>query len=353
MIRIDEIYQNIFVPWAKSQPGTGLHWFDPFGSTDINHLCNLPFVADEDATKRIVFWDQEPLYPEQSKKFFDCFLEIYDNCEISIVTSEKSSLDVENISKQYGLMSHYYFFHAWAALDWYRGYDKTFLYRPFLERDIHYTFLCLNNIIGGRRKHRVLLFKELVDKNLISQNLVSFPEICPYEKQTIHDICKTHGIELDTNKVSLPLRVDEYSGYENRSSQIDLWNLGDQSLLQVVTETLFFGNKLHLTEKTFKPIVMQQPFIIVSCQGSLEYLRSYGFRTFDDFWDESYDCLDDHSRISAISQLLQDIDQLSKKEKTHLQKHLADAVEYNFRWFYSREFEDLLWQELTAMRSLL
>jgi hypothetical protein len=128
-----------------------------------------------------------------------------------------------------------------------------------------------------------------------------------------------------------------------------MWSLADQSLLHVVTETVYHGKKLHLTEKTFKPIVMQQPFILVSCQGSLEYLRGYGFKTFNNFWDESYDEADDATRLLKIGLLLSDLDGLSAREKQHLQQALVKTVEHNFNWFYSREFEELLWDELTTM----
>ena len=94
---------------------------------------------------------------------------------------------------------------------------------------------------------------------------------------------------------------------------------------------------------------MQQPFVLVSCQGSLEYLRSYGFQTFSEFWDESYDDMDDSLRILKIGQLLENLCNLSQREREQLQKHLIPIIEHNFNWFYSREFENLLWQELTSM----
>ena len=104
-----------------------------------------------------------------------------------------------------------------------------------------------------------------------------------------------------------------------------------------------------LTEKTFKPIVMQQPFIIQSCKGSLEYLRRYGFRTFDEFWDESYDEAEDSVRTYKIGQLLKSINTMSQKEKTTLQTAVNSTVEHNYKWFYSTEFEELLWTELKGV----
>ena len=348
MIRIDEIYHNVFLPKALNEPDTGLHWFDPFGSTDIEDICNLPPI-DGKAKKRIIFWDQEPLSRDRTDRFLKTFQEIYKSNNTIIVTSEKNSVLVREISEKFDISGKYYFFHAWAALDWYRGYNRTFLSRPFDQRSLKHTFLCPNNIIGGERRHRVDLFKELVDRGLIKNNLVSFPAVCPYEGLSIKELCNRYQIDLDLGAVDLPLIIDDYSAHQNNSHCIDLWPLGDRSLLQVVTETVYHGDRWHLTEKTFKPIVMQQPFILISCRGSLEYLRSHGFQTFGDFWDESYDDLDDQSRIKAAGALLSDIDSLSAREKSQLQRHLWPVVEHNFRWFYGRDFEQLLWREITEM----
>lgn len=331
----------------QHRDGVGLHWFDPFGSTDFNDICNVPPI-DKIADLRLIFWDQEPLHRERIKVFFDQFVDRYVGPK-NIVTSEYASEDVAWVCDTYGFQSSYYFFHAWAALDWYRGYDRTFLSTPFSERSPTHTFLCPNNIVGGRRRHRLELLSELVDRELIENNLVSFPDRCPYEDRTVAELCRDYDIPLGS--VDLPLTIDNNKNHANDSHKIDMWSLANQSLIHVVTETVYYGRKQHITEKTFKPIVMQQPYIIVSCRGSLEYLRKYGFRTFHEFWDEGYDDHDDDTRIMRIGKLLGDLNNLSLSEKTQLQKHLAPVVEHNFRWFYSQDFENLLWKEMTDMIS--
>jgi len=247
----------------------------------------------------------------------------------------------------YGLESGYYFFHAWAALDWYRGYDRTSIAQKFSERKPYNTFLCPNNIIGGERKHRIEMLQQFVGRNLLDRNLISFPDTCPYEGQSLKLLCVKY--DLDCPTVRLPLTIDNGSGYAAQSHRIDLWEQANNSLIHVVTETVYLGKKNHLTEKTFKPIVMQQPFIIQSCKGSLEYLRRYGFKTFGEFWDECYDQADDGVRTYEIGKLLESINTMSQKEKTQLQTAVNNTVEHNFNWFYSAEFEQLLWKELDEM----
>jgi hypothetical protein len=93
----------------------------------------------------------------------------------------------------------------------------------------------------------------------------------------------------------------------------DLFDQSAESLLYLVTETVATGRRHHLTEKTFKPIAMGMPFVIVGTQGSLKYLRSYGFKTFGDLWDESYDDEpDDSKRIEKIAQVLKLLDGLEE-----------------------------------------
>ena len=329
----------------QHQDRVGLHWFDPFGSTSFQDMCNLPKV-DGTANRRLVFWDQEPLHQDRVKLFFDQYIEQYSGPTI-IVTSEYNSEAVQWACDTYSLDYSYYFFHAWAALDWYRGYNRTFLSQPFQDRKIERTFLCPNNIIGGRRHHRVALLNELVDRELIDSNFISFPERCPHENKTVAELCQEYDIPL--GHVELPLVIDHGANHAGSSHCIDMWELANRSLLNVVTETVYHGRRQHLTEKTFRPIVMQQPFVLVSCQGSLEYLRRYGFKTFGEFWNEDYDDKDDDLRISRIGKLLANLESLSAREKTQLQRHLAPVVEHNFCWFYSQEFESLLWSELTDM----
>jgi hypothetical protein len=92
------------------------------------------------------------------------------------------------------------------------------------------------------------------------------------------------------------------------------------------------------------------PFILVSTAGSLEYLRSYGFQTFADLWDETYDTeLDDDRRLFKIAQTLKHIDELPPPCKQKLLRQASSICEHNYRHFYSGGFEAVLWAELTGM----
>ena len=362
MIRLDEIYDNVILPHVVDLGMSSLHWFDPFGSVQYTDMVSKPVVqhvrsGTPHPYARIIMWDQEPLIKQNLMQFMDQFNKNFQpNLSntlqttptiLRLVTSEYKSDCVQWAYDTYGLEMDYYFFHGWAALDWYRGYNRTSLAQKFSERKPYNTFLCPNNIIGGERRHRIEMLQQFVGRDLLDRNLISFPDVCPYEGQSLQLLCAKY--DLDCPKVRLPLMIDNGSGYAAKSHKIDLWDQANNSLIHVVTETVYRGRKNHLTEKTFKPIVMQQPFIVQSCKHSLEYLRRYGFKTFSEFWDESYDEADDSVRTYEIGKLLQDLNTMSQKEKTQLQTAVNSTVEHNYQWFYGEEFEKILWNELTTM----
>jgi hypothetical protein len=89
------------------------------------------------------------------------------------------------------------------------------------------------------------------------------------------------------------------------------------------------------------------PFVIVGTRGSLEYLRSYGFRTFEGIWDESYDSIEDpYDRMLAIIQLMKTINAWSPEEKSSKMQLAEQIVLHNRTYFFSENFFNFVVDEL-------
>lgn len=330
----------------QHRSGIGLHWFDPFGSVKFGDICNVPPVYGQ-AELRVIFWDQEPANKNTLKLFFDQFVEVYKSDRTLIITSERNSKDVAWACDTYGISDDYYFFHGWAALDWYRGYNHSFLSQSWPDRKFNHAFICPNNIVGGQRSHRLRLLSELGKRGCINQNLISFPATCPYEHRSIIELFQEHDLLFPKN-LSLPLIIDNGKNHSGDSHRIDFWTQAMKCFCHVVTETVYDDNRIHITEKTFKPIVLQQPFLIVGNRGALKYLRDYGFQTFGDLWDEDYDDLDHEHRIRAVADICEEITSWSSSKMQQAQFKIANALRHNHDWFYN-EFQDVLWKETCEM----
>jgi len=380
MIRIDEIYNNTFWPWIrKNLPGFREWVCEPFGRSDPDSLINY---GRDDAYEHnyIFFFDQEPIHLSIHTATFERVFELNKDINSNrywerddgrykmvgkiprkpdfiapgyIVTSELNSENVNAVCDQFKWKPLYYFFHGWAALDWYRGYNKTFLIQPIKERAITRTFVAPNRIVAGERQHRLEMLYYIF-KNEMTHNHISCPDTCPAENISIHDAVKPLATKYpDIESVfaaqTLPINFAGETDHPMHSCWLSLFDESAESLLYLVTETVATGQRLHLTEKSFKPIALGMPFVIVGTRGSLEYLRSYGFRTFGDIWDESYDSADDSVRIERIASLLRSLDELPTQAKQDLFDAAQEVIEHNWNHFYNGGFEAVLWKELTEM----
>jgi hypothetical protein len=364
MIRIDELYDNTFWPWMQeNMPGIRMFYCDPPGHTDIENLFNRgeDFIVESDY---IFLHDQEPVHFDIYQDLFDDVVRRNDDIQPvpsnysikargGVVVSEKGDF-VEKLCSIYGWRSYYYFWHGWAALDWYRGYDKTFLIKRASERTPSKTFMSPNRIVGGHRDHRVLFLYEVFKRNL-QNNHISAPRTCPVEHTDItHIASKYTQYHADIARVlateELPIHFPGENIQKMSSCWLDNFVAAANSMFYVPTETVYFGKRLHITEKTFKSIALEMPFILVAPAHSLEYLRSYGFQTFSNIIDESYDEEEnDMVRVQRVGQLLEEINNLSEKEKQSIWKHCLPVATHNYNHFYSGAFEQILWKELTSM----
>jgi hypothetical protein len=102
-----------------------------------------------------------------------------------------------------------------------------------------------------------------------------------------------------------------------------------------------------VTEKTFKPMAMKQPFMIFAGPGTLQYLKNYGFRTFDCVWDESYDLEQDHdTRLEKVINIINDLSRKSDQEFGNIINKCTEIVDHNHQHFFSDVFEKMLLDEL-------
>lgn len=332
---------------------------DPFGHTDPEHLFNLG-RDDIKETDYVFMHDQEPADVDLFEPLFDAVklrnwdLE-YNDPTISghVIVSEKGE-HVDRLCQKYKWTSHYYFYHGWACLDWFRGYNRTFLIPRAHDRTPTRTFMSPNRIIAGKRDHRVLFLYNIFKQGL-EHNHISAPRICPVENIDITSIAQKYtNVYQDITDVFTQADLPKLFVGEENQNMSSCWLTNFQeaqdSLVYVPTETVYFGNRLHITEKTFKAIALEMPFVLVAPAGSLDYLRKYGFKTFAGIFDESYDDeTDDIRRIERVTQLLKELNNLSIKERQQIHRYCLPRVEHNYNHFYHGGLADILWAETISM----
>ena len=356
MLQIDYIYEfffkTIFNDFETIHLNQGVYHSDK----DI-----VIFTQKHESDKKIFFYDQEPLIPE----IFDELVSRYSRKGPGqkILCTSEISQTVDRYCKEYNLHSLYYLFHGFAALDWYRGYYSLNINNKFKTR-YSKDYITYNRLINDDRSYRNYFVSQLAKYEMLDNGLISFnvndlvsdwrDEVTnPSSKLSVHAkseiekyLFNIFKLTIDTEQISgsasasIPHTIDRLD-YNNDTPDYDaFWH--------IVTETVFYYDKLHLTEKIFKPIVSKQPFMLIGAPGNLAYLQKYGFKTFDSVIDESYDTIQDNdARINHVVNQLLWYCKLTQKEKREIANECQEIVDYNFNHFYN-EFQDIIVLELLS-----
>ena len=92
----------------------------------------------------------------------------------------------------------------------------------------------------------------------------------------------------------------------------------------------FVENCCHLHSSTFNPIYCGHPVIQFGPHKHLEVLKNNGFKTFDKWWDESYDNLTEGwDRFKGVLKNIDELSKKSKKEIFEMYVDMKDILQHN------------------------
>ena len=244
----------------------------------------------------------------------------------TLLHSELNSPEVEKYENTGLFKGAYWWAHAPIAIDWYRfaRYD-TRLKRN--SQDIVANFLVYARATTGKREYRKDFLNKVADVRSVQIGSIDRELIPPIEG------------DADYN----PYREDISSS----SSATYSWEDFARTNCSIVLETVF-DQRIHLTEKTLRPIACGHPFMILSGPGTLEKIREYGFKTFHPFIDESYDEEQDSTkRMQMVIDEMQRINNSSTKYQLYIWENCNHIAEYNKHLFFDDKF---IWRVKTELR---
>jgi hypothetical protein len=98
------------------------------------------------------------------------------------------------------------------------------------------------------------------------------------------------------------------------------------------------AQKIFISEKSFKPLAFQHPFIIQGTKNTLAFLQSRGFETFRTVINESYDTFDTADlRLDAIDQILKDLYREYQSHGSVFQTpEVQKILQHNYQRFWDK-----------------
>ena len=192
------------------------------------------------------------------------------------------------------------------------------------------------------RRHRTTLALALdkaglVDRSFVSMNMVD-PEHAMMKFTSMVDLFSNPDLQITSSDAGkfiskLPLVIDGETQINQMCQDFD--NAARQfyqnSLVSIVTETNYDLPELTLTEKAFKPSKEKHPFIIVGVPGALKAMRELGWQTFSEFWDESYDDIEDPKRrMRAIVDVCKHIGSWTPEQIIEFRRKVKPILDNNY-----------------------
>ena len=342
-----------------------LMYFSPWGSRDLNDLVEhsisdeylnfnntIPWELRQDKdlyshdvcemeslrhTQPVLLcYDQEPLMFDLYKKDFNIVQDLLVKRQLTplshatfdlnlrwpipmsmqkyfiLLHSELNSQEVKKYENTGMFKTAFWWSHALIARDWYRfaKFDLSLT----IEKNIKNLFLVYCRDTSGYREYR----KDFL--TMINSNLL-------------------------TNYCYIPSLSEKVSSNASANYVSDDFN---STAISIVLETLF-DQRIHLTEKTLRPLACGHPFIVAAGPGTLSFLKKYGFKTFEPYINESYDSIKDNTqRLKAIVDEMSRISKLNESELNELLSNCQKIAEHNKKIFFSDEFQNLVIQELVT-----
>ncbi len=206
-----------------------------------------------------------------------------------------------------------------------------------------YNFLFFNRAVF--KDHRLWALGKLKQKNVLENSLYSI--IFPYEREiqfnnnrdgfgticTYEDYIQTLPYLKEINDLGI-VKIDNFPTTKRVNyDDIDPFattfiSAFENSYISIVSESTF--SSAQISEKIAKPLRYLHPFIVIGGPHYLKKLKEFGFKTFDKWWDESYDDeLDDVKRMDKVLKLIVSLNDSNNLKKIY--EESKDVVLHNAR----------------------
>lgn len=186
--------------------------------------------------------------------------------------------------------------------------SMTFHYNP--ELDYHRSNFGLEEFVQRNWDHREYVYEFLKHVPIT------------HDEQSYPILWKTHGFGL----------TEQYKNI----------------FVEIVCETFFSGRTFFITEKTLRCIINRRPFLVQGPKHYLKNLQLLGFKTFDNWWSESYDS--DHADARYLT-FCNQIDWIATQSSHTIEqwyKEMQPTLEHNIQCLQQLTTEKILTTEFIA-----
>jgi hypothetical protein len=226
-----------------------------------------------------------------------------------------------------------YFFEAEGDFSQYHHWDKQYIFGALYNRAIWHRIGLVGELQTECRENSLIHFRS---------NPHDEDSRALFEMQRLFEFSPSSVTKFLNVMPQLPMLLTDLEEFTLGLTTQRLANQFKQFytefLIDIVAETFTTGRTFFPTEKTTRPMLMKKPFIVMGSKHFLTYLRQMGFKTFHDFWDESYDVFDEKQRYEKILDLITTISHKSLDELGSMYDQMQKILDHNHDLIMDKQF---------------
>jgi hypothetical protein len=181
----------------------------------------------------------------------------------------------------------------------------------------------------------------LCDHNVSKYALISHNTLDEERIEQLKEWGKNHKfseVSIQRWIDKLPFIVDYKNFDVNWADELPWGHIFDQTIFQLTNETLvddLDNTSLFYSEKTFKPILKFQPFVIYGQVGCNHALKDLGYKLYDEWFDLSFDFEEDDTLryrklLLSINKVCKHLDTLTRQEKIEWRFKNEEILRHNY-----------------------
>ena len=227
-----------------------------------------------------------------------------------------------------------------------------------------YRYMCYN---ANAKEYRMFMVTELFRRGLDKQGLISLlfrygsldQMASQFTSDLGFDVTEGYGKLVDDYAKKemvkrVPLILDKTMEEVDKNDRPVDVNHVKNSYFNIITESYMYNKTLpqshktifEMSEKTYKAINCQ-PFIHLGSYGVLKYMRSMGYQTFPELFDESYDDIINHTdRLLAVVDSVEKACKIDDKEFHDIYcREIIPKVYHNRELANSKKLKQTVWKK--------
>lgn len=162
-------------------------------------------------------------------------------------------------------------------------------------------------------------------------SVVRYLMSCPIGLDTKRSRARSLMLQIEKKRVTNGTTSD--AGLFVTDDEQELASLYDIFFAEIVCESFYTGSTFFPTEKTWRPILLETPFVVQGPRYFLRNLKSLGFETFDSWWDEGYDEDEPNVSVPAVLELIDHIASQDIGQLRQWYQEMRPALEHNKNLF--------------------